>query len=231
MSESATGLVRFPPDQARPRAVIFDFDYTLADSSPGVIDCVNFALTHLGFRPAPDDQIRSTIGLTLEQTFDTLTGGGRADQRQAFRRLFIQRADHVMVDSTFLLEPASEVARRLTRCGVALAVVSTKFRRRITAILEREHLLQEFRVIVGGEDVSCQKPDPEGLAMAIDMLGEAGPACVYVGDSAVDGETARRARVPFVAVLSGTTPRDVLQSYVPRAVIDNLGELPRLLGC
>jgi phosphoglycolate phosphatase len=231
MSGSATGHIRWLPRQTRPRVVIFDFDYTLADSSQGVIECVNFAMSRLGLCPAPDDRIRSTIGLTLRQTFDALAPDGSTDQRQAFPELFIRRAEDVMVDGTFLLEPVPRVVRRLWRCGVPLAIVSTKFRRRITAILERDRLLHAFRVVVGGEDVSCQKPDPEGVSEALHMLGETPPACVYVGDSAVDAETALRARLPFVAVLSGTTRRDAFRSYAPHAVIDDLRELPRLVAC
>jgi phosphoglycolate phosphatase-like HAD superfamily hydrolase len=30
------------------RAVLFDFDFTLADSSRGIIECVEHALAHLG---------------------------------------------------------------------------------------------------------------------------------------------------------------------------------------
>jgi phosphoglycolate phosphatase len=231
MERSTTGHVQSLPQDAQPRAVVFDFDYTLADSSQGVIDCVNGALSRLGLCQAPADRIRRTIGLTLGQTFDALVPDGRPYQREAFPRLFIQRADHVMVDGTFLLEPVPRVIRRLWRCGLPLAIVSTKFRRRITAILERDHLLQAFQAIVGGEDVSCHKPDPEGLSKALHTLGQTASACVYVGDSAVDAETARRARMPFVAVLTGTTRRDAFRSYAPHAVIEDLCELPRLVGC
>jgi phosphoglycolate phosphatase len=148
-----------------------------------------------------------------------------------FRQLFIRRADQVMVDGTFLLEPVPRVTRQLLRCGVALAIVSTKFRRRIAAILEREGLLQAFDAVVGGEDVSCHKPDPEGLSKVLRALGAVAQACVYVGDSAVDAEAARRAGVPFVAVLSGTTPCEVFRPYAPRAVLRDLSELPRFVGC
>jgi phosphoglycolate phosphatase-like HAD superfamily hydrolase len=50
-----------------------------------------------------------------------------------------------------------------------------------------------------------------------------------VGDSVVDAETARRASVPFIAVLSGVTKKDAFRDYAPLAIIDNLQSLPSLL--
>ena len=47
------------------QAMICDFDFTLADSSPGVVACVNEALAGLGLPPASADRIHATIGLSL----------------------------------------------------------------------------------------------------------------------------------------------------------------------
>ena len=82
-----------------PRAVLFDFDYTLADSSPGVIESVNWALESMGMDGQPDDAIRRTIGLSLRRTFTTLTGESKAHGGR-FADLFIQRADEVMAEHT-----------------------------------------------------------------------------------------------------------------------------------
>jgi phosphoglycolate phosphatase len=108
---------------------------------------------------------------------------------------------------------------------MAIGIVSTKFRRRIEEILGREDLLEPFDVIVGGEDVSRHKPDPEGLLAAIERLGGSPSGSLYVGDSVTDAETARRAGVPFAAVLNGVTPREAFKDYPVYKILDNLGEL------
>ena len=51
---------------AAARAVLFDFDFTLADSSDGITVCMNHALGLLGLSPAPASAIRRTIGLDLD---------------------------------------------------------------------------------------------------------------------------------------------------------------------
>jgi len=207
------------------RAILFDFDYTLADSSPGVIDCIGFALDKLGFPPVSDDAACRTIGLSLPDTINALTGPQPPEISEAFARLFVERADRVMADKTVLLPGVRETMSRLGACGLALGIVSTKYRRRIQTILGREGLLAPFVAIVGGEDVSKHKPDPESLWFAMARLGVGPEEAVYVGDSVTDAEAARRAGIAFVAVLSGTTPRDAFDENETLAVISRLAEL------
>jgi phosphoglycolate phosphatase len=201
--------------------VIFDFDYTLADSSPGVIECIRYALEKLGLPPASDQQACQTIGLSLPDTLHRLTG--QRTQSETFARLFVERAEVVMADRTVLLDSTASTVNWLKARGIALGIVSTKYRRRIETILRREGLLDPFDVIVGGEDVAKHKPDPESLLKAIDTLGT--DNALYVGDSVTDAQTALQAGVPFVAVLSGTTPGEAFGRFHPYRVLTRLSEL------
>ena len=211
-------------------AIVFDFDYTLADSSQGVVDCINYAMDHLGLPPVPAERACQTIGLSLTNTFLTLTEQKQADRAEEFVRRFIERSDQIMADATTLLEDTPRVIGQLAGQGLALGVVSTKFRYRIETVLARENLLASFQVIVGGEDVAEHKPDPRGLLWAIDRLSSTPETTIYVGDSVTDAETARRAGVPFVAVLSGTTPRESFEGYPTRGILEGVGGLPGLLA-
>ena len=53
---------------------LFDFDYTLADSSRGIVICFRKVLTKHGYLNITDEQIKRTIGKTLEDSFSILTG-------------------------------------------------------------------------------------------------------------------------------------------------------------
>ncbi|HHX63747.1 MAG TPA: HAD-IA family hydrolase, partial [Chloroflexi bacterium] len=203
------------------QTIVFDFDYTLADSSPAVIDCVNYALDKLGLPGASVEQVCATIGLSLENTFHALTEAGSEEQCREFIRLFVQRADEIMVERTTMLPDTQQAVQLLRQSGRTLGIVSTKFRRRIEAVLRREGLLDLFAVIIGGEDVPEHKPNPRGLRMAVEALGADDASTLYVGDSLTDAETARRADLPFVAVLSGVTPARDFERYGPVAVLNN----------
>ena len=207
------------------QAIIFDFDYTLADSSSGVIESVNFALNEMSLLTASPEAIRRTIGLSLPNTFLRLAGQQHIARSEEFSYLFIKRADEVMADLTILFDSVPRTIGLLKGHGVALGIVSTKFRYRIETILRRENLLDAFEVIVGGEDVPAHKPDPTGLLTAIKKIGSSLSGSLYMGDSVTDAETAKRAGVLFMAVLSGVTPREDFGDYEVYRIIEDLSEL------
>lgn len=211
------------------RAIIFDFDLTLADPTKGTIECVNFALERLGLPHADDEQIKRTIGLSLEDTFLRLTKQTKSQDVSLFISSFVERADQVMAELTLVFDSVPATTRRLSEMGFELGIVSTKFRYRIEEILAREGLLDRFRVIIGGEDVSEHKPHPSGLIAAMSRMQVDTDDVLYVGDSTVDALAAERAKVPFIAVLSGTTSETEFNETAKIAVIDDISTLPRLL--
>ena len=210
-----------PPVQA----IILDFDYTLADSSRGIIECINFALGRLGLPLADDAVIRRTIGLPLSDALMVLGGEEYTQHTDDFTELFTERADEVMTDSTRLFDPVPETVAVLRGLGIRLGIVTLKYRYRIESILRRERLLDAFEVIIGAEDVSEHKPNPKALLAAIERLNCVRQNCFYVGDSVTDAKTAQRADTDFIAVLSGVTPRAAFDDYDVYIVLEDVSGL------
>ncbi|HHV29999.1 HAD family hydrolase [Acetivibrio mesophilus] len=207
------------------KAVFFDFDYTLADSSKGVIECINYALQKMGYPKSSPESICRTIGLTLTDAYRQLSKDTSDSNAILFRQHFKERADVVMCDSTIIYNTVESVLKRLKSMNVKVGIVSTKYRYRIEDILKRDGLLQYFDIIIGGEDVVAHKPDPEGLLEAISRLECQKKDTLYVGDSTVDAKTAENAGVDFAAVLTGTTEWNEFLKYSSRAVIKDLSGL------
>ena len=211
------------------RAVVFDFDYTLADSSQGAIECINFALAEMGLAQVSAEAACRTIGLSLNETFLSLAEHHEPQRCAEFYGLFVQRAEEVMSDLTVLYESVPATIQLLRERGLRLAIVSTKYRRRINQVLEREALLHGFELVIGGEDVQNHKPHPQGLFEAMERLECSPDSVVYVGDSVVDAELAKRAGVPLIVVLSGVTPRSDFDGYSPLAILETVSDLPQFL--
>jgi phosphoglycolate phosphatase len=211
------------------QAVIFDFDYTLADSSEGVFDCINFALDQMGLDRVSSEAACRTIGLSLSETFLTLGKHHEPHRCQEFHQLFVRRADDVMVSFTQLYEWVPATVEALRERDLKLGIVSTKYRRRINEVLKREAVHDGFAVVIGGDDVKQHKPHPQGLLDAIEELECSRESVIYVGDSVVDAELAKRAGVPLIVVLSGVTPRSHFDNYEPLAIVENVSHLPQLL--
>lgn len=216
--------------KAKTNSVIFDFDYTLFDSSSGIIISANYSLNELGFPNASDDAIRKTIGLSLPESFRVLTGNQDDDLANEYFRLFMKRADEIMVAHTVILDHAGDAIEHLTKRNIRMGIVSTKFRYRIEAMLDNEGIRDAFEVIIGGEDVSTFKPDPEGIFKAMESMNTGVSQTLYIGDSLTDAKAAANAEVPFAAVLTGVTEANLFAPYNALAVMENLSELPNLIG-
>ena len=213
------------PGVADAEAVLFDFDFTLADSSAGIITCINFALSEMGLGESSTDDIIKTVGLYLPEALVALKGERFRPRGDEFLEFFTHKADEVMVEGTFFLSGAENALRTLSELGYRLAIVSTKYRFRIETVLERDGLYDTVEVIVGGEDVTNHKPDPEGLLKAADRLGLPVESCLYVGDNEVDASAARAAGMPFIPVRTGATPIETFDAYPKLAVLDSVADV------
>lgn len=204
---------------------IFDFDYTLADSSRGIVYCFNQVLEKHGFNDISDEMIKRTIGMTLQNSFKVLTGENNSDKISIYVKEYVKTADGCMTDNTVLFPETAEVLETLKENGVKLGIVSTKYRYRIKEVLDREFEGELIDVIVGGEDVTTHKPSPEGLLLAIEKLNSKPDNCLYIGDSTIDAETAQVAGVDFYGVLNGATTKEELSKYPNIMIAKDLNNL------
>lgn len=210
------------------KAVIFDFDYTLGDTTGGIVQSVNYALEELGYPAVSVSEVKRTVGLSLKETLAALTGCRDDKLSERFAKLFREKADEVMTDSAVLYDRVPEVLRELRKTQ-KLGIVTTKFHYRIEAILRKFSAEKLVDVIIGGEDVKAEKPDPEGLLEAVSRLGVRKDEALYVGDSIVDAQTAANAKVDFAAVLTGTTT--VFSPYNCVFVGESLSDCREALFC
>lgn len=195
------------------KAVLFDFDYTLGDSTGGIVLSTNYALEKLGYETKTEQQIRKMVGLSLRDTFMTLMDSRDEEAAAQFAVYFKEKADEVMVANTSLYEGVRSMLRQLKQEGYLVGIITTKYRRRIISIFEKYNALNLLDIIVGGEDVEKEKPDPEGLLRAINNLNLSADEILYVGDSLVDAKTAMNGAVDFVAVLTGTTTQEDFEPF------------------
>lgn len=207
------------------KAYLFDFDYTLADSSRGIVMCFRNVLDMHGHQGISDDAIKRTIGKTLEESFTILTGITDKQTLAAYRKDYVAQADKLMTANTVLFPETLDVLSHLKEKGVKIGIISTKYRYRIMELLGKKLPESFLDIIVGGEDVKTPKPSPEGLIYAINHLEIDKNDILYCGDSTVDAETALNASVDFAGILHGMTTREELEAYPHIGIMTSLEEL------
>lgn len=205
---------------------LFDFDYTLADSSRGIVICFRNVLERHGHTGISDEAIKRTIGKTLEDSFSILSGITTPETLAEYKKEYVKEADTYMTVNTFFFPETVTVLKTLKSQGAQIGIISTKFRFRIREMVDQHFPKDFFDIIIGGEDVKQAKPDPQGIKKALRRLHRRKSKTLYIGDSTVDAETAQAAKVDFVGVLNGMTTREELMVYPHRQILDNLSLLP-----
>lgn len=204
---------------------LFDFDYTLADSSRGIVICFRNVLERHHHTGISDGQIKRTIGKTLVESFSILTGIQDAETLEEYRKEYVKEADRFMTVNTRLFPETATVLQALKEKGAQIGIISTKYRYRIMELMSHAIPQDVIALVVGGEDVKTAKPSPEGVFLALERLNAEKSSTLYIGDSTVDAETARNASIDFAGVLHGTTTEEELKTYPHVSVMRDLTEL------
>lgn len=185
---------------ARTRGLIFDFDGTLVNSYPLIEEAFSHVMRTHRLDPSAQHLFRQSRGLPLPEQMKLVS----PDMWEALV------ATYRSVDATLgharVFRGIPTLVRKLHRAGAPMGVVSCKRRALVEAELQAAGLRAFFDVVIGFEDVTPSKPAPDPLLAAIGRLGLSRSGAVYVGDSMVDLQTGRAARVRTVLAAWGLTP-------------------------
>lgn len=193
------------------QAVLFDLDGTLLDTLGDLAAAGNHALVAMGLAPHPVDAYRRMVGNGIPKLIERMlpAGAGEATRAVAYELFSRHYAAH-MADTTAPYPGIPQLLDELAARGAATAVVSNKddaFTKKIAAQYFPRHA---FTAVIGRRDGVPPKPDPASVRAALDAMGCAPGACLYVGDSDVDVLTAHNAGLPCCGALWGFRGRDEL---------------------
>ena len=219
------------------QGVFFDFDYTLGDSTPAIAEGYRRGFAALGLEPPTMEQVRSTVGMTLQNGYASITGDHDADRQEIFFHTFqhtvgvkAQGDDRkLMIEGTQLLPGAVELLQALREAGVHTAIVSTKPGPTIRRIFEYQGHLDLLDLVVGGDEVQHSKPNPEGLRLALERLGLRSDQVLFCGDTTIDAATAQAGGCDFCAVLNGTTQAPAFDRFPSVHIASDLIDLKNWL--
>jgi 2-phosphoglycolate phosphatase len=210
-----------------PRAVLFDFDGTLADSYPAITASVNYVRAAHGLPPLAESQVRPHVGRGPVHLLQRTVPGGNVEADLAR-----YRAHHpsVMIAGTHLFPGVAETLQALQHAGLLLAVCSNKPVAFTRGLLDHFGLMPVFAAVLGPEDVAHPKPAPDLLLAGLARLGVSAADALYVGDMEVDVATARGACVPVWVVPTGSNDLATLQAAKPDKVLEHFRNLLPLLN-
>jgi phosphoglycolate phosphatase len=195
----------------RMSAIVFDLDGTLIDSAPDICAAVNKMLADQGHEPLNLKTVTSFIGNGLPNLVELVIGATGLDMalHDTLTSSVLAHYETTNGVETTLYPGVREVLTNLHRDGHKLGLCTNKILAPARNILVHFDLQDLFSAFIGGDSLEMRKPHPAPLLTTFKALGETG---IYVGDSEVDAETAKRAGIPFALFTEGyrKTPVAVL---------------------
>jgi beta-phosphoglucomutase len=205
------------------KAVIFDWDGTLADTKRAVVQAFQGALVEVGCLVS-NRFIERLMGVGTKKTFE-----------EAFKKCNIEFDDKQLenlvrdkiesqvelFEKVGLFEGATELLEELHR-RIKVALATMRGRKVIDKLLPEKRIEACFDVVVTADDVSKPKPNPEVFLVSAARLGVDPKNCVVVEDSVFGVRAAKEAEMKCIVVPSGAYSKNELQKENPDLIVDSL---------
>ncbi len=190
---------------ARRPVLVFDLDGTLVDSAGDIAAAVNLALAEQGRRPISEAEARLIIGdgaAVLMSRALSLTAEDPGDHPRALKT-FLAHYLSAVDERTQVYPGVHETLARLGARGHRMGVCTNKPIGPTLRLLDALGLEEHFQAVVGGDTLPVRKPDPAPALETLARLGARPEQATFIGDSAVDVETAAAAGLAMVLVSWG----------------------------
>ncbi len=208
-------------------AVLYDFDGTLLDTVPMIMESFRIAFLEVTGQEEDRDFLLSTIGLPLIQAFSHYG----QDTQLALQESYIRANHRLLATAVRSFDGVEEGLSALKQMGVRQGVVTSKRRDAAMISIRQFGLEVHFDTIVTREDTEVHKPNPEPLFLGMRNLGiEDISRVLYVGDSVHDLRSAANAGMDSAAVNWTYMPKADLAAEKPKYWLDRLTDLSCILS-
>ncbi len=209
------------------KLVIFDLDGTLLNTIADLGEACNYALRQLGYSEHALSTYNYMVGNGVRKLAEP---DADAETVERLLAIFREYYDQHSTDNTRPYPGIPELLRTLTDNGVAVAVASNKYQSAVEHIIAHFFPDIPFAAVAGQVDMRPVKPDPSIVFAILNEHPTPKAEVLYVGDSGVDMETARRACVESVGVSWGFRPVSELRKTYADHIVTNPSEILEIVN-
>jgi pyrophosphatase PpaX len=210
-----------------PPAILFDLDGTLIDTIERILSSARHTVEGWHRGTPTDEEWVHGIGTPLVQQLRAYTADEDEVAHLLARYRKYQAEHHDRLTRAY--DGVPEVVSALAQRGHPLAIVTSKATPIARQSLTFVGLDGYFPTIIGFDETTRHKPDPEPVNLALQRLGITSDRAVFVGDSPYDIQAGKAAGVLTVAALWGAFSRETLADANPNHFIGSVADLPGVL--
>ena len=186
------------------RAVLFDFDGTLADTAPDLAAALNKMLADRGRPALPIETVRPHASSGARGLLRIGFGVTPEDATYtAMRDEFLANYSTAICVHTRLFPGIQELLDSIETRKLVWGIVTNKAVRLTTPLVMQLGLAKRAGCVVGGDTTPHLKPHPASLLHAAGAIGVKPSDCCYLGDDLRDIQAAKAAGMFSVAVEYG----------------------------
>lgn len=210
--------------------VIFDLDGTLLNTISDLGDAANYALKQAGLPTHSPQTYPRMVGNGVRKLIERVLPESMRTTEMVDDRLkdFMGYYDEHMTDKTVPYPGIPELLADLTQRGIKVAVASNKYKAAVERLINHYFPNIPWAAIEGQQEGIPTKPDPSIVFEILSECPTPKAKVLYVGDSGVDMETARRACVESCGVTWGFRPLSELIDHHADHTADTTSQLLRL---
>ena len=206
------------------RAVLFDWDGTVADTRPGIFNSVRYAIGQYGIADRPDDELRYFIGPPLYDGFEHVFGVSPELANELTDTYRVYYRDKGIFECN-VYEGVGDLLRELHDAGVKTAVVSSKPKEFLDRLVEHFGLAEHLDAVVGPAMDNHNSNKTVLVNQALKELMLLPSTVAMIGDRHFDMEGAKAAGVSAVGVLYGYGTEEELCKAGADAICDQVADL------
>jgi phosphoglycolate phosphatase len=214
------------------KTIILDFDGTLASSLEGIWTCMRETLTHYNFADPTLQQVRNTIGLTLEESMHRLTQG-LCEEPLTSEMVKFYRALHTTkaAPHTRLFDGAIPTLAELRARNIFIILVSNKGRAGLHQLIAQLKIADYIDIVLSAEDVAHRKPAARLYTDHIEPLlnPHSRLTTLVVGDTETDILFAKNANLLSCWATYGYGDQQRCKALSPDFELEALADLPALI--
>jgi len=210
-----------------PRAVLFDIDGTLANSTPLIAEAVAAVLKDHGYDATPAE-IEPRIGPPLHDMLRDFLGVSQPEA-QALYADYTERYVKEYSARTPEMPGAGALLDALEAAGIVTAVVSNKNERSALPLLAALGWSGRFGAVIGADSTPRAKPAADPALEALRRLDVVPGDAAFVGDTEIDMECGHHAGIPTVVGLAWHQPPEALRAAGATHTCANLDEVRTVL--
>lgn len=210
------------------KCVIFDLDGTLLYTLEDLCIATNYALEQVGRDKRSLDEVRNFVGNGVAKLIERAMGENSSQEEiQKCLEIFKEYYSKNAQKNTRPYDGIIELLKYLKKTGIKIALNSNKYDAAVKS-LSRKYFDDLVEIALGESNNCPKKPDPTGVEKILKYFNCNKDSAIYIGDSLVDIQTAKNAKIPCISVSWGYCNKDKLLLN-NKIVVDNTQELKQAI--